>query len=93
MDFVREQHSETRESVHAALYVRMSTEHQQYSTENQVDAIRRYADSRHMQVVRTYSDEARSGLNFEGRHGLRDLINDVENGRADYSWRAQDVSG
>jgi hypothetical protein len=30
-------------SVRAAQYVRMSTEHQQYSTENQADAIRQYA--------------------------------------------------
>ncbi len=71
--------------VRAAQYVRMSTEHQQYSTENQMDAIRRYAEGRNMQLVRTYSDEARSGLNIEGRSGLRDLIHDVENGRADFT--------
>jgi len=63
----------------------MSTEHQQYSTENQMDAMGRYADGRKMQIVRTYSDEARSGLNIEGRNGLRDLIRDVETGRADYT--------
>jgi DNA invertase Pin-like site-specific DNA recombinase len=44
----------------------MSTEHQQYSAENQMDAIRRYAEAREMRIVRTYSDEARSGLNIEG---------------------------
>src|SRR5271165_1384618 len=83
----------TRESIsektagpaRAAQYVRMSTEHQQYSTDNQMDAIGRYAESRNMQIVRTYSDEARSGLNIEGRNGLRDLIRDVETGRADYT--------
>ena len=32
-------------AVPAAQYVRMSTEHQQYSTENQADAIREYADA------------------------------------------------
>jgi len=69
----------------AAQYVRMSTEHQQYSTENQVDAISRFAEARNMLTVRTYSDEARSGLNIEGRNGLRDLIRDVETGRADYT--------
>jgi DNA invertase Pin-like site-specific DNA recombinase len=69
----------------AAQYVRMSTEHQQYSTENQMDTIRRYAEGRSMQIVRTYSDEARSGLNIAGRNGLRDLILDVENRRADYT--------
>src|ERR1700678_997540 len=71
--------------VRTAQYVRMSTEHQQYSTENQTDAIGRYAESRNMQIVRTYSDEARSGLNIKGRNGLRDLIHDVENGHADYT--------
>ncbi len=69
----------------AAQYVRMSTEHQQYSTENQMDAISRFAEARNMQIVRTYSDEAKSGLNIEGRNGLRDLIRDVENERADYT--------
>lgn len=69
----------------AAQYVRMSTEHQQYSTENQMDAVSRFAEARSMQIVRTYSDEARSGLNIEGRNGLRDLIRDVESGRADYT--------
>lgn len=50
-----------------------------------MDAICRYAESRNMQLVRTYSDGARSGLNIEGRNGLRDLIHDVESGRADYT--------
>ena len=50
-----------------------------------MDTIRRYAEGRNMQLVRTYSDEARSGLNIEGRNGLRDLIHDVETGRADYA--------
>lgn len=86
MRSAREHDPETaKEPTRAALYVRMSTEHQQYSTENQVDAIGRYADSRKMQIVRTYSDEARSGLNIEGRSGLRDLIRDVQEGRADYT--------
>ena len=64
----------------AAQYVRMSTEHQQYSTENQMDAMRRFAEARRMEIVRTYSDAARSGLNLEGREGLRELLRDVEAG-------------
>lgn len=79
MRSVRESASEkTAGPARAAQYVRMSTEHQQYSTENQMDAMGRYAEGRKMQIVRTYSDEARSGLNIEGRNGLRDLIRDVE---------------
>ncbi len=68
----------------AAQYVRMSTEHQQYSTSNQEDAIREYARRRGFEVVRTYADEGRSGLNVAGRDGLRALIDDVHNGRADF---------
>ena len=51
----------------AALYVRMSTEHQQYSTSNQRDVIIAYAISRGMDIVKEYSDGGKSGLNIEGR--------------------------
>lgn len=70
--------------VRAAQYVRMSTEHQQYSTSNQQDAVREYAQRRGFEVVRTYADEGRSGLSVAGRDGLRAMIDDVHNGRADY---------
>lgn len=69
----------------AAQYVRMSTEHQQYSTDNQAEAIRRYAEQRGYEIVRTYSDEGKSGLDIGGRRGLQQLLNDVESGRADFS--------
>ena len=36
-------------------------------------------------IVRTYSDEGKSGLNLSGRRGLRELLQDVESGRACYS--------
>jgi DNA invertase Pin-like site-specific DNA recombinase len=68
----------------AAEYVRMSTDHQRYSTENQSEAIRKYATERGFVIVRTYADEGRSGLNFEGRAGLKALIGDVQSGKADY---------
>ena len=51
----------------AAQYVRMSTEHQQYSTENQADVIREYAERRGFEIVRTYADEGKSGLRVDGR--------------------------
>ena len=69
----------------AAQYVRMSTEHQQYSTENQRDIIKEYADRHGMVVVRTYADDGKSGLSLGGRNALKQLIADVENGRADFS--------
>jgi DNA invertase Pin-like site-specific DNA recombinase len=68
----------------AAEYVRMSTEHQQYSTQNQADKIREYAASRDMEIVRTYADEGKSGLRIDGREALQRLIRDVESGQADF---------
>lgn len=43
----------------AAEYVRMSTEHQQYSTENQADKIREYAARRGIEIIKTYTDAGR----------------------------------
>ncbi|GGH55356.1 serine recombinase [Comamonas phosphati] len=68
----------------AAEYVRMSTEHQQYSTENQADKIRDYAQRRGIEIVRTYADEGKSGLRIDGRQALQQLIRDVESGQADF---------
>lgn len=62
----------------AAQYVRMSTEHQQYSPENQLEVIRQYAASHNMEIVKVYSDHGRSGLNLAGREGLNQLLEDVE---------------
>lgn len=70
--------------VKAAQYVRMSTEHQQYSTDNQIDALARYAEQRGYEIVRTYADEGKSGLNIEGRLALQQLLRDVEDGKADF---------
>lgn len=75
---------EPSRKVRAAQYVRMSTEHQQYSTDNQSDAIAIYAENRGFGIVRTYTDEGKSGLNIGGRPALRALLDDVENGRADF---------
>lgn len=61
-----------------AQYVRMSTEHQRYSTENQADAIAAYAREHGMRIVKTYEDAGKSGLNLKGRSGLQALLRDVE---------------
>jgi DNA invertase Pin-like site-specific DNA recombinase len=71
--------------IRAAQYVRMSTEHQKYSTENQRDLIKEYADSNGMTIVRTYADDGKSGLSIAGRKSLKLLIQDVESGNADFS--------
>ena len=63
----------------------MSTEHQQYSTENQREVIRKYSESRGKAIVRTYTDAGKSGLRIDGRDALKQLIHDVESGEADFS--------
>lgn len=70
--------------VPAAAYVRMSTEHQQYSTDNQMDVIRDYAAKNGFEIVRVYSDDGKSGLNVRGRDSFSQMISDVQQGRADY---------
>ena len=64
----------------AAQYARMSTDHQRYSTENQREAIRKYATQHGMDIVRTYADEGKSGLSLDGRDALKQLIHDVQAG-------------
>jgi DNA invertase Pin-like site-specific DNA recombinase len=63
--------------VPAAQYLRMSTEHQRYSIENQSTLIRRYADGHGLSILQTYSDAAKSGLVLSNRSGLRQLLQDV----------------
>jgi DNA invertase Pin-like site-specific DNA recombinase len=72
-------------TIRAAAYVRMSTEHQQYSTHNQRDAINEYAARRSLEIVQIYSDEGKSGLSIQGRDSLAQLISDVQEGRAEFS--------
>ena len=74
----------SQRTIRAAQYVRMSTDHQRYSTENQADALERYADKHGMRIVRTYEDSGKSGLNVEGRLALTQLIDDVITKRADF---------
>ncbi|MGT2466421.1 recombinase family protein [Mesorhizobium atlanticum] len=71
-----------RRSVRAAQYLRMSTDRQTYSIENQRDAIADYAELMGYDIVATYEDAGRSGLNIERRPALRRLLADVESGQA-----------
>ena len=77
--------AETPTAFRAAQYVRMSTEHQQYSTQNQSDKIQEYADRRNIEIVRTYADEGKSGLSIGGRASLQRLIDDVESDNTDFN--------
>jgi DNA invertase Pin-like site-specific DNA recombinase len=78
-------HPSHSEVSRVAEYIRMSTEHQQYSTENQGQVIRQYAERRGMNIVRTYTDAGKSGLKIDGRSALKQLIQDVETGVADFT--------
>ncbi|HEY2009828.1 MAG TPA: recombinase family protein [Rhizomicrobium sp.] len=69
----------------AAIYVRMSTDHQKYSTQNQAEVINVYAAKRGIPIVATYADEGKSGLKLDGRDALKRLISDVEAGRTDFN--------
>jgi DNA invertase Pin-like site-specific DNA recombinase len=68
----------------AAEYVRASTDHQQYSIINQQAAIAEYAAARSIEIVRTYADPAKSGLDIKRRPGLQKLLDDVLSGDADF---------
>ena len=81
----RGQTSPVNEKFRAAEYVRMSTEHQQYSTLNQNERIREYAEHRGIEIVKTYADEGKSGLTIGGRKSLQKLISDVESGLAQFT--------
>ncbi len=63
--------------IRAAQYLRMSTEHQRYSLENQSAAITLYACSRGYDIVQTYKDAGKSGLTLRGRDGLAALLRDA----------------
>jgi len=71
-------------ALRAAQYVRMSTDYQRYSIQNQAAAIAAYAQQKNLTIVRTYVDEGRSGLRIKGRAGLIELIDDVQSGRAEF---------
>ena len=71
--------------IRAAEYVRMSTEHQQYSTENQHAAIQRYADEHGLLIVRIFTDAGKSGVGIQGRDALQELLRIVNSGAADFA--------
>lgn len=72
-------------SLRAAQYVRMSTEHQNYSIEFQTAVNAAYALERNLVIVRTYADAGISGVRIDKREGLKGLLADVVSGDADFS--------
>jgi DNA invertase Pin-like site-specific DNA recombinase len=63
--------------IRAAQYLRMSTEHQQYSIDNQAHVISLYAAQHGFEVVHSYIDEGKSGLVLKHRKALGQLLHDV----------------
>ena len=74
----------SRPVVRAAQYLRMSTEHQRYSPDNQREAIARYAEQRGYEITETYIDSGKSGLSLKGRDGLKKLLSDAVSGMANF---------
>lgn len=62
----------------AVQYLRMSTEHQRYSLENQVTAIAEYATLKGLNIVGTYADAGKSGLTLRERPALKRLLTEAE---------------
>ncbi|WP_271557764.1 recombinase family protein [Bradyrhizobium sp. CCBAU 45394] len=69
--------AENSNSVRAAQYLRMSSENQRYSTQNQQSAIAEYAEQHGYQVVASYVDAGKSGLSLKGRDALKQLLSDA----------------
>ena len=68
----------------AVQYVRMSTERQEYSIANQAAAIAAYALLHEFEIVKTYSDPGKSGIDLSHRPGLQALLDDVANTPTDF---------
>jgi DNA invertase Pin-like site-specific DNA recombinase len=83
-DMPQQEGAMTANLVPAVQYLRMSTEHQQYSLENQSAAIQNYATRHGFEIVQTYLDAARTGVVLKRRNGLRQLLKDVVTGNAPY---------
>jgi DNA invertase Pin-like site-specific DNA recombinase len=80
----RTQLPQSQTALRAAQYVRMSTDYQRYSIENQAAVIAAYAQLHHLATVRTYRDEGESGLKLNNGAGLIRLLDDVRSGEADF---------
>ena len=68
----------------AAQYLRMSTDDQPNSIPFQKDAIQLYAQEHGFEVIATYSDPGKSGIEIKHRPGLRKLIQDVVGGHVPF---------
>jgi DNA invertase Pin-like site-specific DNA recombinase len=61
----------------AAVYLRVSTDHQRHSLLNQSRALNEYARRTGCTIVKRYVDEGKSGLNLNSRPALKRLLADM----------------
>jgi DNA invertase Pin-like site-specific DNA recombinase len=66
------------------MYLRASTENQNYSTQHQRASISEFAAANNLALISEYVDEGRSGLDIRRRHGLQELMRDVQSGAANF---------
>lgn len=84
MGRVRSRETAEEGTIRAAAYVRMSTEPQTFSIDNQMALIVAFAEQRGFEIVPTYEDAGRSSLTIDGREAIQQLMADVTSGRADF---------
>ncbi|STY60004.1 Resolvase, N terminal domain [Mannheimia haemolytica] len=66
----------------AVSYIRMSTEHQEFSPDLQRCFIENYAKENGLEIIREYIDEGKSGLTAEHRPQFLSMIQLVQSGQA-----------
>lgn len=68
----------------AVLYLRMSTEHQEFSPDIQREFLQKYAEQHQFEIIREYLDYGKSGLTAEKRPAFSQMIATVQAGTADF---------
>jgi len=63
--------------VRAVQYLRMSSDNQRYSLENQHAAIAEFAQEHGFTIAASYIDAGKSGLSLKGRDALKQLLSDA----------------
>jgi len=72
------------ENIPAAQYVRVSTDRQEYSIDCQIAEISKYAHRKGFEIIHTYCDHAKSGLQLKRRTALAQLLQDAVSGKHPY---------
>ncbi len=69
----------------AAVYLRVSTEHQKYSLRRQAAELNEYAAEHGLKIVNRYVDQGRSGRTLQARPALIEMLQMIVQGRASFS--------